>query len=82
MCDRLSEASTHGNLAYAYHGLGLHNQGVESRQVHLRMSREINDRTGEMRALVNLANHYCAVNNYTLALQYYKVSDLVNLTKH
>ncbi|CAM1154389.1 Uncharacterised protein r2_g4286 [Pycnogonum litorale] len=58
MNDRLGEAKASGNLGSTLKVIGKFDEATSLCERHLEISRELNDKIGESRALYNLANVY------------------------
>ena len=66
------EGGGYGNLGNAYRSLGDYRKAIECHEKHLKIAKEIGDRTGEGGAYGNLGNAYHSLGDYRKAIEYHE----------
>ena len=75
----MSQASTNGNLGIAYQGLGDLEAALNHLDAHLTISRECEDKAGQLKALSNLGNYHANKADFATAHDLFQVGRIKSL---
>ena len=70
MGEKLEEGNAHGNLGRAYLNIGDFQRAINYHEQHLKIAREVGDRTGEATAYGDLGNAYYMLGDFQKSIDY------------